>query len=177
MKSSRKRHLHDYRVIDGCFHRKLEIHCSSNLPNKQKHSAFTQTKISLVWWSHHARGINIIGSKMVTSTKNMSKAVFQIEKICVQGNKNFLVFRMQLNNKDRHDNRFSGGCFHEFVAIHINNSFQVKRRNQHSNKYNFLSLWRHHANSTKVIIESHMVTPRKTWKPISLTIQPFNACW
>ena len=73
----------------------------------------------------------IIGSKMVASTKHlkfMSIAVFQIEEICVRGNRNFLVLRMKLNNKDRHDYRFSGCCFHEFVAIHINNSFSSKKK-------------------------------------------------
>ena len=80
MTSSRKRHQHDYRLIDGCFHKKLEI---------------------------------------------MSTAVFQT---CVQGNRNFLVLRMQLNNKDRHDYRFNDGCFHEFVAIHIDNSFSSKKK-------------------------------------------------
>ena len=133
MTSSRKRHQHDYdRLIDGYLHKRLEIHFSSNLSNKQKHSAFTETKIFLVWWHYHARDINlIIASKMVASTKNlklMSTAVFQIEEICVQGNRNFLVLRIQLNNKDRHDYRFNGGCFHEFVAIHINNSFSSKKK-------------------------------------------------
>ena len=42
MASSRKRHQDDYRLIDGCFHKKLEIHVSSSLPNKQKKSAFKQ---------------------------------------------------------------------------------------------------------------------------------------
>ena len=55
--------LHRKKTLDGCFHKKLDIHVSSSLPNKQKHSAFTQTKIFLLWWRHHARGINmIIGS-------------------------------------------------------------------------------------------------------------------
>ena len=67
----------------------------------------------------------------------MSTAVFQIKEICVLGNRNFLVLRMQLHNKDRHDYSFNDGCFHEFVAIHITTVFQVKRRNQHSNKHNF----------------------------------------
>ena len=58
----------------------------------------------------------------------MSTAVFQIEKICVQGNRNFLVLMMQLNNKDHHDYRLSDGCFHEFVAIHIKNSFSNKQK-------------------------------------------------
>ena len=53
----------------------------------------------------------------------MSTAVFQIEEIYVQGNRNFLVLMMQLSDKDRHDYRLNDGCFHEFVAIHINNSF------------------------------------------------------
>ena len=44
MMSSRKRYQYDYKLIDGCFHKKLEIHVSSNSLNKQKHSAFTQTK-------------------------------------------------------------------------------------------------------------------------------------
>ena len=89
-------------------------------------------KFFLVWWRHHARDINIIiGSWMVASTKNfrfMSTAVFQIEEICVQGKRNFLVLRMQLNNKDRRDYRFNEGCFHEFVAIHFNNSFSSKKK-------------------------------------------------
>ena len=58
----------------------------------------------------------------------MSTAVFQIEEICVQGNRNFLVLRIQLNSKDRHDYRFNDGCFHKFVAIHINNSFSSKKK-------------------------------------------------
>ena len=42
MTSSRKKRQHDYRLIDSCFHKKLEIHVSSSLSNKQKKSAFTQ---------------------------------------------------------------------------------------------------------------------------------------
>ena len=98
---------------------------------------------------------------MVASTKNlkfMSTAVFQI---CVQENRNFLVLRMQLNNKDRHDYRFNDGCFHEFIAIHVNKSFSSKIKKSAFKQIEFLSLRRHHANSTKVIIESYMVTPGK----------------
>ena len=65
---------------------------------------------------------------MVASTKNlkfMSTAIFQI---CVTENRNFLVLRMQLNNKDRHDYRLNDGCFHEFVANHINNIFSGKKK-------------------------------------------------
>ena len=96
MTSSRKRHQHDYRLIYGYFHKNLEIHFSSNLSNKQKHSAFTQTKIFFVWWRHHARGINmIIGSKMVASTKSLkfiSAAVYQINRsIQHHTNKNFII--------------------------------------------------------------------------------------
>ena len=58
----------------------------------------------------------------------MSTEVFQIDEICVQGNRSFLVLRMQLNNKNRHDYRFDDGCFHEFVTIHINNSFSSKKK-------------------------------------------------
>ena len=58
----------------------------------------------------------------------MSTAVFQIEEICVQRNRNFLVLMMQLNNKDRRDYRVSDGCFQEFVAIHISNSFSSKQK-------------------------------------------------
>ena len=58
----------------------------------------------------------------------MSTAVFQIEEICVQGNRNFLVLVMQLNDKDHHDCRLNDGCFHEFVAIHISNSFSSKQK-------------------------------------------------
>ena len=46
MMSSRKRHQHDYRFIDGCFHKNLEIHVSSSLSNKQNHSTFKQNKLS-----------------------------------------------------------------------------------------------------------------------------------
>ena len=49
--------LHRKKTLDGCFHKNLEIHVSSSLPNKEKHSAFMQTKIFLLWWRHHARGI------------------------------------------------------------------------------------------------------------------------
>ena len=58
----------------------------------------------------------------------MSTAVFQIEEIYAQGNRNFLVLLMQLSDKDRHDYRLNDGCFHEFVAIHINNSFSSKQK-------------------------------------------------
>ena len=134
MTSSGKRHQHDYRLLDGCFHIKLEFYVSRNLSHKQKHShsSFTQTKIFLVWWRHHARDINIIiGSWIVGSIKPlkfMSTAVFQTEEIFVQGNRNFLVLKMQLNNKDRHDYRLNDGSFHEFVAIHISNSFSSKQK-------------------------------------------------
>ena len=47
--------------------------------------------------------------------------------------------------------------------------FQVTRRKYHSSKYNVLSGWCH-ITSTKEIIESYMVTPGKSLKPISLTI-------
>ena len=57
----------------------------------------------------------------------MSTAVFQIEEICVQGNRNFLVLMMQLNNKDRPDYMLNDGCFHEFFVIHISNSFTSKQ--------------------------------------------------
>ena len=46
--SSRVINLHRKRTLDGCLHKKLEIHARSSLSNKQKHSAFTQTKISLL---------------------------------------------------------------------------------------------------------------------------------
>ena len=45
---SRVINLHRKRTLDGCFHKKLEIHVSSSLSNKQKHSTFTQTKIFLL---------------------------------------------------------------------------------------------------------------------------------
>ena len=38
-------HQHDCRLIDGYFHKNLEIHVSNSFSNKQKHSAFTQTKM------------------------------------------------------------------------------------------------------------------------------------
>ena len=46
--SSRVINFQRKRTLDGCFHKKLEIHVTSSLSNKQKHSAFTQTKIFLV---------------------------------------------------------------------------------------------------------------------------------
>ena len=75
----------------------------------------------------------IIGSMMVASTKSfkfMSTAVFQIEEICVQGNRSFLVLRMQLNNKDRRDYRFNDIS----LQLILTTVFQANRRNQHSNK-------------------------------------------
>ena len=70
----------------------------------------------------------------------MSTAVFQIEEICVQGNINFLVLMLQLNNKDHHDYRFNDGCFHEFVAIHINNSFSSKQKKSAFKQIEFIVL-------------------------------------
>ena len=132
MTSSHKRHQHDYRLKDGYFHKKLEIHVSSSLSNKQMHSAFTQTKIflSLVTSSRkrHQHNYRLMDGCFHKNFKFMSTVVFQIEEICVQGKRNFLVLRMQLNNKDRHDYRFNEGCFHEFVAIHFSNSFSSKKK-------------------------------------------------
>ena len=42
--SSRVINLHRKRTLDGCFHKKLEIHVSSSLSNKQKHSASHKQK-------------------------------------------------------------------------------------------------------------------------------------
>ena len=42
--SSRLINLHRKRTLDGCFHKKLEIHVSSSLSNKQKHSASHKQK-------------------------------------------------------------------------------------------------------------------------------------
>ena len=127
-------------------------------------------KIFKFWLRCHATGIIIIiGSWILGSIKPlkfMSTTVFQIEKICVQGNRNFLVLMMQLYNKDRHDYRVNDGCFHEFVAIHINNSFSSKQKKSAFKQIEiFLSWWRHHANSAKVIIEWYMVTSAhlKSW--------------
>ena len=44
MTSLRKRRQHNYRLIDGCFNKNLEINVSTSVPNKQKHSAFSQTQ-------------------------------------------------------------------------------------------------------------------------------------
>ena len=43
MTSSRKRHQYDYRLIDGCYHKNLEIHVSSSL-SKQKKLVFNETE-------------------------------------------------------------------------------------------------------------------------------------
>ena len=83
-------------------------------------------KIFIFWLRCHAIGIIIIIGSWIG--KFLSAAVFQIEKICVQGNRNFLVLMMQLNNKDQYDYRLSDGCFHEFVAIHTKNSFSSKQK-------------------------------------------------
>ena len=63
MTSSRKRHQHHHRLIDGCFHKNFETHVSNILLNKKKHSAFTQTIFFLFWWRYHARTINIIAHR------------------------------------------------------------------------------------------------------------------
>ena len=42
MTSSRSRHQHDYRLIDVCFHKNLEIHVSYSILKKQKHSGFKE---------------------------------------------------------------------------------------------------------------------------------------
>ena len=134
MTSSRKRHQHDYRLTDGCFHKKLhkkfmsaavyQINRSIQHPYKQKNF--------ISWLCCHAIGISIIiGSWIVGSIKPlkfMSTAVLQREEICVQGNRNFFVLIMQLSNKGCHDHRLNNGCFQKFVAIHINNSFSSKQK-------------------------------------------------
>ena len=145
MTSSRKRHQHDYRLTDGCFHKKLHKKFMSaavyQINRSIQHSYKQKDFIS--WLHCHAIGIIIIiGSWIVGSVKPlkfMSTAVFQIQEICVQGNRNFLVLMMQLSNKDHHDYRLNTGCFHEFIAIHINNSFSSKQKKLAFKKYNFLS--------------------------------------
>ena len=43
MTSSIKGYQHDYRLIDGCFHKSLEIHVSSSF-SKQKKLVFKETE-------------------------------------------------------------------------------------------------------------------------------------
>ena len=47
MTFSRKKRQHDYRLVDGCFHKKPKIHVSNSLSDKQKESAIKQRKIFL----------------------------------------------------------------------------------------------------------------------------------
>ena len=42
MTSSRRRNQHDYRLIDVCFYKNLEIHVSYSILKKQKHSGFKE---------------------------------------------------------------------------------------------------------------------------------------
>ena len=57
MMSSHRRH---YRLIGVCFHKNVEIHVSSSLSNKQKHSGFKQRKMFLFWCRNHTEVINMI---------------------------------------------------------------------------------------------------------------------
>ena len=63
VRSSENKHQRDYRLIDVCFHKNLEIHVRNSISKKQKHSGFIKRKILLFWCSNHAKVINmIIGS-------------------------------------------------------------------------------------------------------------------
>ena len=47
MTFSRKKHQHNYRPTDGCFHKNLEIHVSSQLPKKPKKLVVKETETSI----------------------------------------------------------------------------------------------------------------------------------
>ena len=64
----------------------------------------------------------------------MSTAVFQIEEICVPGNRNFLILMIQLNNKDRRDLSSMMAASTNWLQFILATVFQLNRRNQHSNK-------------------------------------------
>ena len=72
----------------------------------------------------------------------MSAAIFQRDKrnlkeISVQGNKNFVILKMQLCDKHQHDYWLNDGCFHKNLGIHLTTAVQVTRRNQHLKKHDF----------------------------------------
>ena len=84
MTSSRKRHQHDYRLIDGCFNKNLEINVSTSVPNKQKHSAFSQTQSFFILATssrkEHQHDYRLIDGCFHKNLEIMSAAIFQIDR-------------------------------------------------------------------------------------------------
>ena len=83
MTSSRKKRQHDYRLIDSCFHQKLEIHVSSSLSNKQKKSDLHTKKLLTLMTSSskmHHHDYRLIDSCFKKNLKFMSGTVCQTNK-------------------------------------------------------------------------------------------------
>ena len=65
-----KRHQHDYRLIDGCFHKNLEFHVSSSFSKQKKLTCSRKQK--LLMYSNFAINNSVItGSMMAASTKTL----------------------------------------------------------------------------------------------------------
>ena len=77
-----QRRQHDYRHIDGCFHKNFEVYFSRSF-SKQKKLMFKETKtFILMMCSNYALNISvIIGSMMATSKKTLQFISVTVLKI------------------------------------------------------------------------------------------------
>ena len=113
--------------------KKLEIHVSSSLSNKQKHSSFIKTKnfhILITLSCHmschrHHHNCRLMDCWFYKTLEIHVNRRFSNRKNVFKETETSLFWWY---NKDRHDYRISDGCFHKFVAIHISNSFSSKQK-------------------------------------------------
>ena len=179
--SSHKLHQHDYGLIDGYFHKNLEIHVSNILSVKTKHLPLAQTKIFILATSSQKllqHDYRLIDGYFHRNLQIHISNILSVKTKHLAFKQRFSYFNDAITQGASiwlYDYRLIDGCFHKNLEIHVSSDFSNRQEKLVFKETETSLLWRfNYAINISVIIGSMIAASTKTLQFISATVYQVN---